>query len=296
MTPHPSLLPEASSLDAWPHLFVSHGAPDMALSQGPHAKAWEHLGRQLAGLPPPEVLLLVSAHRQSRGWEIHEGGSTHEVHDYGGFDPALKAVTYRTQTDAAWAGRVRHALAQAGLRHEVIAVDQPGMDHGLWVPLSRMWPGSPPARVVLLSMPVQAQAQDVWDAGQALAPLASDGLRLFASGSLTHPLPWIFRGHPRLGSPWHQADDTPAADEWPESRELRTWARERMQAQDRDALLSAHERVPAMRAMHPTPEHWWPLILAGGLASQGGAAWPVPAMWMPGLCLGGLSMDTLAWS
>lgn len=280
---------------AWPHLFISHGAPDMALNQGPHALAWEAMGDGILHTPAPPALLLVSAHRQSRHWDVHTGQRAAVVHDYGGFDPALRQVRYDIAIDPAWTRAVADALSKAGLAHDVVPVDRPEVDHGLWVPLSRMWPGQLPAPAVLLSIPVDVTPAELWQAGRALAGLAGQGLRIVGSGSLTHPLPWVFRGHPTLGSAWTQQDDTPPDQEWPESRAFRQWVMARMQEGDRDALLQAQSLAPAMSAMHPTPEHWWPLLLTAAMASASDAQWPAPTAWHEGVCLGGLSMDALVW-
>src|SRR5690606_25655091 len=80
----------------------------------------------------------------------------------------------------------------------------------------------------------------------------------FASGNITHNLRHAF-GSLRTGS-----KDTPS---W--ARDFDARIADAVHAGDHDALVTALEREDA-DTVHPTPDHYLPLLYAAGAAGQGG--------------------------
>jgi 4,5-DOPA dioxygenase extradiol len=173
------------------------------------------------------------------------------IHDFGGFDPALYRLSYPARGHAALARRAIERLAQAGWPAQADA--RPGLDHGAWVPLLHLFPE---ARVPVfqVSLPSRLDAEGAWAFGQALAPLAEDGVLLLGSGSLTHNL-HEFRGTHGPDEPYVQA--------------FAAWVREAAEQGDRTRLLRTLDDAPQARRAHPTTEHFWPLLVAAGAADDG---------------------------
>ena len=74
-----------------PSLFISHGAPLLALQPEATGKAL----RQLAdSLPRPELILIVSAHWQSQTLQISSTAQPDTWHDFYGFPQALYQLCY----------------------------------------------------------------------------------------------------------------------------------------------------------------------------------------------------------
>ena len=106
----------------------------------------------------------------------------------------------------------------------------------------------------LAFVPAQTPAQQ-FALGEALAPLADEGVLVLASGSITHNLRRVFSSGMR---------GPVDAKEIPESAAFRHWMAERSAARDWDALFAYRERGPHALDMHPTDEHLLPWYVAAG--------------------------------
>ena len=256
-----------------PSLFVSHGAPTFALEPGLAGPRLTALGRQL---PRPEAVLVVSPHWMTPTTRVATSAQPETIHDFGGFDPALYRIHYPVRGHAALAGRTIECLAQAGWPAQ--ADPQRGLDHGAWVPLRHLYPEADVA-VFQVSLPSDLDEERAWAFGQALAPLAEEGVLIVGSGSLTHNL-YEFRGV--------QGPDEPYV------RAFAAWVREAVEQSDRRRLLRTLQDAPNARRAHPTTEHFWPLLVAAGAADA--ADGPLPATVIEGgVSYGMLAMDAYAF-
>jgi 4,5-DOPA dioxygenase extradiol len=253
-----------------PSLFVSHGAPSFALEPGLAGAGLTALGR---ALPRPQAVLVVSPHWMA---PTPRGGTALQpqtLHDFGGFDPALYQLSYPARGHPALAQRTVERLNQAGWPAQ--ASERRGLDHGAWVPLMHLFPAAD-VPVFQVSLPSRLDAGRAWALGQALAPLAGEGALIVGSGSLTHNLDEFCSGQGR--------EEAYAAA-------FAAWVREAVEQGDRDRLLRTLDDAPQARRAHPTPEHFWPLLVAAGAADQ---AQPVRVI-EGGIVDGVLAMDAYAF-
>ncbi len=230
-----------------PSLFVSHGAPTFALEPGRAGAQLGALGRQLER---PRAVVVVSPHWTTRGVRVTGALRPETIHDFGGFDRRLYDMAYPAEGDPALAQRIAALLSQAGWPAQVDP--QRGLDHGAWVPLMHLFPRAD-LPVLQVSMPVGLDSASAWRLGQALAPLAAEGVLVVGSGSLTHNL-YEFR----MGS-------TVEADY---AREFTHWIRDAVRAGDAARVVEGLERAPHAQRAHPTSEHYLPLVIALGAAPQ----------------------------
>ena len=253
-----------------PSLFVSHGAPTFALEPGLAGPRLTALGRSLLR---PEAVLVVSPHWMTPTPRV--GTATHPttIHDFGGFDPALYQLSYPARGHAALAQRGVELLNAAGWPAQ--ADERRGLDHGAWVPLMHLFPAAD-VPVFQVSLPSRLDAERAWAFGQALAPLADEGVLIVGSGSLTHNLVEFRSGHGQ--------DQAYAA-------EFAAWVREAIEHGDRARLLRTLDDAPQARRAHPTAEHFWPLLVAAGAADL---RQPVQVI-EGGITHGVLSMDSYAF-
>lgn len=246
-----------------PALFVSHGAPSFALEPGLAGPQLTALGREL---PRPAAVLIVSPHWMSRAPVVMTTARPRTVHDFGGFDAALYDIVYPAVGHPALAMRTLEVLRAAGW--VAVADSARGFDHGAWVPMRYLYPDAD-VPVFQVSMPAALDAGSAFEFGQALAPLAEEGVLIVGSGSLTHNL---------FGFRFGQAQDEVSA-------EFARWIRDAVATGDHERLLRALQMAPNARHAHPTTEHFLPLLIAAGAAEssaatviEGGIAYGVLAM------------------
>ena len=233
-------------MTARPVLFVSHGAPDLLLEPGPARDFLDGLGAR----PRPRFALVVSAHWITPAPELDVSAEPRTIHDFSGFGPELAAWRHPARGDPEAAERAARVLEQAGF---AVARRVRGLDHGAWVPLARMAPAADwPA--FQLSIQLERDTRHHFALGRAIAPLLDDGGLLLASGGATHDLS-------RLGQPVDEGADR-----------FERWLVERVEADDRDALLDWERAAPSPRRAHPSPDHLLPLFVALGAAPPGPGA------------------------
>jgi 4,5-DOPA dioxygenase extradiol len=133
--------------------------------------------------------------------------------------------------------------------------------------------------VFQVSLPSILDARQAWAFGQALAPLADEGVLIVGSGSLTHNL-HEFRGGGGPVDPYVTA--------------FAAWVGAAARAGDRARLLRTLDDAPEARRAHPTPEHFWPLLVAAG-AAENDEGLPPARVIEGGITHGMLSMDSLAF-
>jgi 4,5-DOPA dioxygenase extradiol len=248
-------------------LFVSHGAPTFALEPGLAGAQLRALGRALGR---PRAVVVVSAHWRTAGVLVTSAQQPRTIHDFGGFAAELYDITYPAKGDPVLAGRIADMLRIAGWQASLDS--SRGLDHGAWVPLLHLFPDAD-IPVVQVSMPRSLEPESALRLGRALAPLASQGVLVVGSGSLTHNL-YEFQ---------HEA-----TGEAPYAREFTQWIRSAVQTGDTLRLVSALHDAPHAARAHPTSEHFLPLLVALGAAEE-----PLPATVLDGgIEHGVLSMES----
>ena len=230
-----------------PSLFLSHGSPMLAVEDSPAGRFLDGLGERLG---QPLAVVVASAHFTRPLPAVGADPQPGTVHDFNGFPPELHRLRYPAPGDPALAARVADLLGQAGLPATLLPGH--GLDHGVWVPLRRMYPQAE-VPVVPVAVVPQADARLHFALGRALAPLREDGVLVIGSGGFVHNLGDLA---------WH--DRAAAMPGW--AAEFAGWMRARLADGDLDALLDWASRAPHARRAHPTPEHLLPLFVALGAA------------------------------
>jgi len=247
---------------AIPALYLGHGAPPLV-----DDTLWtSQLAAWAADLPRPRSILIVSAHWESAPLTL---GATETgvplTYDFYGFPERYYRMTYPSPGAPELAARVTALMPYT----EPVAQEPAyGLDHGAYVPLMVMYPNAD-VPVLQMSMP-SLDPQRLFDLGRRLRPLRDEGVLIIGSGFLTHGLPFL--------TEW-RADAPPPG--W--SRDFDLWAKETLERGDVDALMDFRHRAPGMPYAHPTVEHFAPLFVTLGAASDPEAA---PGTTVEGFFLG----------
>ncbi len=263
-----------------PSIFVSHGSPMIALEPGAAGAFMQRLGPAIAAtFGRPKAILAVSAHTAARAPVLLAADRHEAVYDFGGFDPKLSTLRYDAVGAPALADRVEALLG--GHAIAVHKLPQGGLDHGIWTALRYLFPEADIPVLPLAFVPSQSPAEQ-FALGEALAPLAAEGVLILGTGSITHNLRRVFAGGLR------GKGDQP---EIPESAAFRGWMRDRSAARDWEALFAYRQRAPHAVDMHPTDEHLLPWYVAAGAGGRD----TVPLRLHDSVTLGSLGMDAYAF-
>ena len=228
-----------------PAVFVSHGAPTLAVEQNETVEFLKRLGGELGR---PESILCVSAHWDTEAPAVSDAERPETMHDFGGFAEELYRMRYPAPGAPSLAGRVRELLGKAGLACTVSPTR--GLDHGAWVPLTLIYPEAD-VPVTQLSVQPSLGPEHHFRMGRALAPLRGEGVLILATGSATHNLSKVGRG------------EVPPA--W--ASEFDEWLFRKISEGALDELLDYRRLAPHASVAHPTDEHLLPLFVAMGAGS-----------------------------
>jgi len=251
----------------FPTVFVSHGAPTIAVEDVSETRAWAALAKEL---PRPREILVISAHWDTPEPSVSKVAQPETIHDFYGFPPQLYEVRYPAPGAPALAERVAKQLGGAGL---ACGIDPGrGLDHGAWVPLKWMYPE---ADIPVTQLAVQSRkgVRHHHALGSALARLREEDVLILGSGGIVHnlrELEWHMRGQ---GEPI----------EW--ARSFNDWIAARVNAGDVEALIDYRNRAPSASRSHPTEEHFDPFF-----AAMGAGGFPARRLEL-GFDLGSLGMD-----
>jgi 4,5-DOPA dioxygenase extradiol len=234
-----------------PALYLSHGAPPVFDDA--------HWMQQLFGwsqsMPKPRAILVISAHWESAPLGISSPtAGTPLVYDFGGFAGRYYSMRYETPDAGVLARQVAGLIPDGEALHQHAGR---GLDHGAWVPLKVMYPYAD-IPVIQLSMPTH-DPERLFRLGRRLQPLRQEGVLIIGSGFMTHGL-----RHATREMFWE--NQIPG---W--SKEFDAWVAEALARGDLDTLAD-YDRAPGMPYAHPTVEHFTPLFIALGAATDPEAA------------------------
>lgn len=236
-----------------PALFISHGAPLLAIDDGPAHQFLRGLGPSLG---KPRAIVVISAHWETSAPAVTVSMRPETIHDFSGFPEPLYRLRYPAPGDPELAGRIFQLLDAAGLAG---AADYSrGLDHGAWVPLLLMYPDAD-VPVLQVSLQTALGTAHHLALGAALAPLRGEGVLVIGSGSATHNLREIrWQG---------AAAEVPA---W--TSEFAEWLAIAVAEHRVADILDYRTRAPHAVRNHPTEEHFLPLLSAMG-AGNPAADW-----------------------
>ena len=143
-------------------------------------------------------------------------------------------------------------LRNAG--YQVKPVASRGLDHGVWAPLSLMYPAAD-IPVFQVSLIAGGSPRDHYRYGSTLQSLRKQGVLVVSSGSLTHNL-YEFMGHEKEDGALGSVTD------------FENWIAEALVDGRYEDLMNYRRLAPYGKQNHPTDEHLLPLYFALGAAGE----------------------------
>lgn len=238
-----------------PSLFVSHGAPTLAIEHNDTVAFLQSLGAQVER---PRSILCVSAHWMTKVPTLGAAQQPETIHDFGGFPASLYQMRYDAPGAPDLAARAAALLDEAGIEAQVSP--RRGLDHGAWIPLMLIYPEAD-IPVTQLSVQADGGPSASFQLGRALAPLRSEGVLILATGSAVHNLS-------RIGG-------EPSPPDW--AVQFDEWLHRKITASAHEELMDYRRLAPYSALAHPTEEHLLPLFVAmgaGGVGEAGSAEHP----------------------
>ena len=231
-------------------MFVSHGAPTLAIEDDPAHQFLISCGKSLG---KPRAILLLSAHFQAPTATVTTSLSPKTIYDFSGFPEELYDISYPAPGDPDLAHRISTLLQSGGLSTSESSAR--GLDHGAWIPLSLMYPDAD-VPVVQLSIDARQGPAYHFRLGELLRPLRKEGVLIIGSGGTTHNLSYALRAQ--------HNDQVP---DWVIG--FREWLAGAVADDRRDDIANYRALAPDAALNHPTEEHFLPLLCAMGATEPG---------------------------
>jgi 4,5-DOPA dioxygenase extradiol len=247
-----------------PAAFIGHGNPMNALEVNRYTQAWRTFG---ASVPPPRVILVVSAHWYLNATAVTAMSRPRTIHDFYGFPKVLFDVEYPAPGLPELAEQIADVVKPTWVGRDI---DSWGIDHGTWSVLLHAFPEAS-IPVVQLSLNADKDIDYHLELGRKLAPLRDEGVLIIGSGNIVHNLRAVDFSQPDAGYDWALRFDEAA--------------KELLLDDPTDvARLDAHADFAKSV---PTPDHFLPLLYLAGLA---GATEDRPELLVDGYAAGSISM------
>lgn len=224
-----------------PALFISHGAPTLAVERSATTMALARIGQNL---PKPRAIVIMSAHWQSANLEISSNPKPQTWHDFSGFSSELYELQYPASGQPALAETLAQQLSARGITCRINPMRV--CDHGVWAPLRHVYPNAD-VPIVQISLPQHYDSVACYQLGAQLSQLRDEQILLIGSGNITHNL---------QNMRW-QSD---SVDD--HAKDFKLWLLKQLKS-DIPAALD-WQQFPDYQNIHPSDEHLLPLFFALG--------------------------------
>lgn len=232
-----------------PVLFVGHGSPMNALEDNKFTRQWKEITKQVH---KPTAIICISAHWLTNGSYVTVVDKPSTIHDFGGFPQALFDVQY----PAPGFPELAKETALLFPDNKVQTDDEWGLDHGTWSILKHMYPLAD-VPVIQLSIDYRKPASYHFEMAQYLQKLRRKGVLIVGSGNIVHNLRMVA---------WDKLNEHDYGFDW--ALEASDILKKKVLDRDFKALMNYSSLGSGVQLAIPTPDHYYPLMYALGLAGK----------------------------
>ena len=237
-------------------IYMGHGGgPLPLLGDAGHKKMVDFMLQLPQKLKKPDAILVISAHWEEYMATIQSSPNPAMFYDYYGFPEKAYEIKYPASGNPELAKNIATLLQANKISSRL---DQTrGYDHGLFIPLSLMYPQADiPAIQLSLITGLNPGAHIAL--GQALSPLMSENILVIGSGFSFHNMRGFFGSASDVSDP---ANDL--FQDWL----IETCVSSTSQSETEKRLID-WQNAPSARYCHPREEHLLPLHVCFGMAGK----------------------------
>ncbi len=165
-----------------PTLFISHGAPNIILSD---IKSKKNIFKLAQNLGIPKYIIIFSAHYLTKDLKIISPKANKIMYDFYGFEDELYKVKYEINSDEKLTLNLIKKLEKENID---ISIDEnrKSYDHGVWNVLALMYQKLQ-IPVLQISIPTSYSVNQLIELGEKLQQFKDEAL-IICSGGITHNL------------------------------------------------------------------------------------------------------------
>ncbi len=165
-----------------PTLFISHGAPNIILSD---IKSKKNILKLAESLEIPKYIIIFSAHYLTEDLKIISPEANKIMYDFYGFEDELYKVKYEINSDEKLTLDLIEKLKKENIN---ISIDEnrKSYDHGVWNVLALMYQKLQ-IPVLQISIPTSYNINQLIDLGEKFQQFKNEAL-IICSGGITHNL------------------------------------------------------------------------------------------------------------
>lgn len=227
-------------------VYFSHGGGPLPLLGDQYHQEMVAFMKDLGTrLVRPDAIVVISAHWEKAKPTLLSAQNPSLLYDYYGFPKETYQITYPAPGNPKLAQRIASLLGDADLD------DKRGFDHGMFIPLSLMYPDAsiPTIQLSLLS---SLSSLGHWNLGEALRPLLEENILIIGSGFSFHNMQLFYQDDDQKNNAFQEFLIESCATDLP--------------LEKRKEALVAWEKAPFARYCHPREEHLLPLHVCCSLA------------------------------
>jgi 4,5-DOPA dioxygenase extradiol len=227
----------------YPTLFISHGAPNIILSDSKSKRNFQKLGKSLS---TPKYIIIISAHYVTNDLRVISPDANKIMYDFYGFEDELYKVAYEINSDKNLTSNLIKTLKDENID---ISIDESRIsyDHGVWNVLALLYEKLN-IPVIQLSIPYSYSPSQLINLGEKLKVFKDEAM-IICSGGITH----------NLGDMSYNLTPKSYAKDFNEK--IKTI----IENSDENGLLNITSDIN-FRKNHPSSEHFLPLFIAFGSA------------------------------
>ncbi|MDX2196545.1 MAG: 4,5-DOPA dioxygenase extradiol [Cytophagales bacterium] len=230
-----------------PVLFVGHGSPMNAIEDNIFTRNMKKIGRKI---PPPNAILMVSAHWETKGTFVTAQDNPPTIHDFGGFPKALFEVQYPAPGSKWLAGETQKVITST----PVGLSEQWGFDHGAWSVTKNLFPDAN-IPMIQLSLDFTGSGAYHYELAKQLATLRDKGVLIIGSGNMVHNFSYA----QVKGMDFNQ----PFGHDW--ALEANDLFKQYIVNHEHAKLADYKQLGKPVQLAVPTPEHYLPLLYVLGV-------------------------------